>query len=83
MNEFNDSFEQYNQAFWIRNNELNKDQNSKLTNQARLTNHIMSLDEVDISDEAIGKWNAKSPMSGQRIGELRGSRQKMFLNQMS
>ena len=68
----------------MRNNELHKEQNSKLTNQARLTNHIMSLDEVDISDEAIGKWNTKSPMGGQRIaGELRGSRQRMLLNQMS
>ena len=45
----------------------------------------MSLDEVDISDEAgNGPWNAKSPLSGQRIGGgLRGSRQRMLINQMS
>ena len=42
----------------------------------------MSLDEVDISDEAgNGPWNAKSPMGGQRMGGgLRGSRQRMLIN---
>ena len=56
-----------------------------LSNQARLTNHIMSLDEVDISEEAMKgpQWNTKSPMSGQgrKVGnELRSSRQRMLVN---
>ena len=49
-----------------------------LSNQARLTNHIMSLDEVDISNETH-QWNGKSPKNGQ-IG-LGGNR--VLTNQMS
>ena len=83
MNDFdNESFEQ--QAFWVRNNEIHKDQNSMLSNQAqqaRLTNHVMSLDEVDISNEAGNEsnWNTKSPLSsGRNQGEIK---QRSLLNQ--
>ena len=75
INDFNESSE--NQAFFIRNNEIQKDKNSVLSNQARLTNHIMSLDEVDISNETH-EWNGKSPKNGQF-----GQGGRLLTNQMS
>ena len=82
VNDFdNESFEQ--QAFWVRDNEIHKDKNSMLSNQAqaRLTKHVMSLDEVGISDEGGNgsNWNTKSPLSSGRTGE-QSSKQRAILN---
>jgi hypothetical protein len=45
-------------------------QNSMLSNQVNLTKHIMSLDEVEITDRTGNDlmWNnAKSPLNGQKF----------------
>ena len=86
----NDSLENQNINFWANqnHNEFNRadtgtqhrhrttGQNSVLSNQVNLTKHIMSLDEVEISDQngKDGWKNPKSPTTIQKMKQNNQSR---------